>query len=577
MPWHIEQTKSGYCLHNSVTRAKVEGGCYAKLEDAEKHRLELYAASFADEQNLSPQHRLKALLTRACWGFGEFEPSVSTKALEQKLQYILEGKIHKAFTDAADELFIRGYLTRDERIALSGIIGDLLGEFGERVVEMAAAGAVVNAEDVDAVAHKSVLMAFKEMVKIRGNLCRQGGQFVACNGTGAPSKPKTGTTLGAGTKIPPAKAAPKPKGGSGKGKGKGKAAPKKTTPVKETAASKREAEKAKAKADAIETLKDVASPETIKALEDFSGGKQISEDQMAELTRQGLMELGDDGAPRMTTAGRSFNRAVANGDAQQARDVASRARDQISKAQQREADKLKKEEEKKKPKEEKPEEAAGGGSSSGKEEEGEAFESSLSPKDQKTLSDLASAGRFKNPPQDFIDQGLVRPAEDGNGFVVTPKGLTEAGLAPKAKTKSFSIFKDSNGDWRWVSRSSSNFRDKDGHWVSEASLEQAVALAEWADFRGPLRYWHVKGADIGDCDFQMVIDGFLIESGTFYDQQVGLKAFDEQDELGISLGFLFPKDEPLGSTFYNIAIFERSMLPAPKASNNDTVFQVLAA
>jgi hypothetical protein len=45
---------------------------------------------------------------------------------------ILEGKIHQSFTVAADQLFQRGYIDRDTRIALSGLIGDVLTDFGER-------------------------------------------------------------------------------------------------------------------------------------------------------------------------------------------------------------------------------------------------------------------------------------------------------------------------------------------------------------------------------------------------------------------------------------------------------------
>lgn len=45
----------------------------------------------------------------------------------------LESKIHQNFTEVADNLFGQGYLTREERIALSNAIGDALAAFNEAV------------------------------------------------------------------------------------------------------------------------------------------------------------------------------------------------------------------------------------------------------------------------------------------------------------------------------------------------------------------------------------------------------------------------------------------------------------
>lgn len=54
------------------------------------------------------------------------------KEASPTIRNMLEGKIHRAFTVTADMLFQRGYIDRDTRIALSGLIGDVLSEFGER-------------------------------------------------------------------------------------------------------------------------------------------------------------------------------------------------------------------------------------------------------------------------------------------------------------------------------------------------------------------------------------------------------------------------------------------------------------
>lgn len=52
-----------------------------------------------------------------------------------RLRNALEAAIHKVFTVAADNLHLEGYLSREERIALSGAIGDALTTFGEAIPE----------------------------------------------------------------------------------------------------------------------------------------------------------------------------------------------------------------------------------------------------------------------------------------------------------------------------------------------------------------------------------------------------------------------------------------------------------
>lgn len=49
------------------------------------------------------------------------------------LRALLEAGIHSSFTQQADQLFMRGYLNRDERIALSAAIGETLTKFGDMI------------------------------------------------------------------------------------------------------------------------------------------------------------------------------------------------------------------------------------------------------------------------------------------------------------------------------------------------------------------------------------------------------------------------------------------------------------
>lgn len=82
----------------------------------------------------------------------------ATKSLKSKAStvgQILQAKIHQAFTIAADELALRGYMDVAQRIALSGNIGDMLRAF-DAAVDAELAGAAVEPYDVDFVAAKGL-------------------------------------------------------------------------------------------------------------------------------------------------------------------------------------------------------------------------------------------------------------------------------------------------------------------------------------------------------------------------------------------------------------------------------------
>lgn len=164
---------------------------------------------------------------------------------------------------------------------------------------------------------------------------------------------------------------------------------------------------------------------------------------------------------------------------------------------------------------------------------------------------------------------------------------------PLPGEKSFRVFKQADGSYRWVTFSSSAFRDRDGEVVTAKALEAAVSRMDESGNHGPLRWWHVgaweypdgpeswqtwtagKGIDLGTCDFSMVYGRMLVESGAFKDATTG-KAFSEAaDNLEVSIAFSHPPDEPgEQKEFSNIHIFERSLLPAGMASNLLTRFYV---
>lgn len=140
----------------------------------------------------------------------------------------------------------------------------------------------------------------------------------------------------------------------------------------------------------------------------------------------------------------------------------------------------------------------------------------------------------------------------------------------------FLIFKDRNGVDRWLSYSSNGFKDREGEIVSTKMLEDAAEYASKTGNYGPLRLFHIPGADIGDCDFSGVQGRFLIESGTFRDDALGQagKAYLENcsEEIGVSIGFTHPVDALKDGVYHEGIITERSVCPLTMAANPFTSF-----
>ncbi len=153
----------------------------------------------------------------------------------------------------------------------------------------------------------------------------------------------------------------------------------------------------------------------------------------------------------------------------------------------------------------------------------------------------------------------------------------------KKTTKAFAVFKDASGAWRWISRTTTAFEDRDEEVISTRALEADCARAD-ADLRyGPLRWWHVgrpdplsaaapwgPGIDLGWCDFNAVSGRTLIESGTFKTEAIALAVAAKAPDLELSPGFFHAIGEPDASgVFHHIRRFERSLVPkwAGRASN----------
>jgi len=140
------------------------------------------------------------------------------------------------------------------------------------------------------------------------------------------------------------------------------------------------------------------------------------------------------------------------------------------------------------------------------------------------------------------------------------------------------VFKDSNsGLPRWLAVTSTAYRDRDGEIVSSEALKKAVAYGDATQERGPLRFWHVPGLDIGTTDFQATTDNgrFLVESGIITNPVMAKALQEKAGNWQMSIGFNHPKNQPdENGVFKDISIFERSITPPNKAANPFTSFSV---
>lgn len=180
-----------------------------------------------------------------------------------------------------------------------------------------------------------------------------------------------------------------------------------------------------------------------------------------------------------------------------------------------------------------------------------------------------------------IKDGDIRQAKDAiaNGKEAVAKQREkrrrEIENMSREKEASLSVFKDASGKYRWVLLSSNAYRDRDGEIVSIKALTADVARADTDKDYGPLRWWHVPGLDIGDCDFNAISGRMLVESGTFRSEAIGQAVFKAQKNLQASLGFRHPHTEPdHEKVYHNIRRFERSLTPTGRASNPFTKLMV---
>jgi hypothetical protein len=436
--------------------------------------------------------------------------------------------------------------------------------------------------------------------RIRGNLCNVHGRYGPCDGGKAGKKPK----------------------------GRKPAAPKKTDAQRAQERDAKRAQNVDAVAKRMADTDTGLSPSGSKALVAFAKGQQPDATQGAGLAQMGLAERASDGTYRMTPTGRAVVSAMQAGDYQRAVDAISRGTDASAKRQERATAQQSRRDATAKRQQDaagkraaaqmgrelakrQPSKAAAGGK---KKPEKPAAEKPLKvdmPKrgargSAPSVGGVAGAAANKKPvtpakpaketpekaPAKQIAPALREAAQslsDGkelsdadtqalirNGLARIVKGeivLTAAGQ--RATLKTFRVFKDASGKYRWVAQSSTAFQDRDKEIVSTKALADDCAFADETGSYGPLRWWHSPGLDLGDCDFNAMHGRVLIESGTFRTPAIAHKVARAASELEISLGFLHLPTEPdADGVFHHIRRFERSLVPRGKASNRFTAFSV---
>lgn len=198
-----------------------------------------------------------------------------------------------------------------------------------------------------------------------------------------------------------------------------------------------------------------------------------------------------------------------------------------------------------------------------------------------------SYGRASPPiPFDKFKARVISIAKrKGAAFVAQlPK---DWGVEEKEFMPALLVYKDATGADRWVTFSSNAYQDRDREIVSTAALEADVARADKEGNYGPLRWWHVgkpdpiaqtpgPGADIGTCDFNAMHGRVLVESGTFKNAKIAQAIKEAAPNLQVSIGYFHPRTEPDSAGVFNsIKRFERSLLPAGRASNPFTGLSVI--
>lgn len=159
------------------------------------------------------------------------------------------------------------------------------------------------------------------------------------------------------------------------------------------------------------------------------------------------------------------------------------------------------------------------------------------------------------------------------------KALETENTVTLPANRGFKVYRDLEGDLRWLSLSSNAFEDLDKELFTTKALEEAIEHADKTGERGPLLIYHVPSAEIGQCDYQAMAGRFLVESGTFDDTPLGRKAVEyftnSDEEHQVSIGYQYHLGDEEDGVYDWTRIIERSVTPYGAAANPWTDFKVI--
>ena len=141
----------------------------------------------------------------------------------------------------------------------------------------------------------------------------------------------------------------------------------------------------------------------------------------------------------------------------------------------------------------------------------------------------------------------------------------------------FYVTKDLEGNPRWLAVVSNKFYDREKEVFCEAAHREYVAWVDRTKEFPLAQVWHMPGSAFGVADFVSYSDGFLVESGTFYDKQFA-ENLAAMGELGVSHGYFYdPKDLDEEGVYRRYRQFEMTVLPPERAANLWTAFRADAS
>lgn len=177
---------------------------------------------------------------------------------------------------------------------------------------------------------------------------------------------------------------------------------------------------------------------------------------------------------------------------------------------------------------------------------------------------------------------LARAPQSPFGDKAMPKIRAAAkkfGIKISGKDTPLYIFKDKNGDWRWLGVFSNNYEDRSREIITEAAHKEFIEFLDAHPEQAPLfAPWHtLEAARKNRADFWDYVDGFMVIGGKLEENEAQvLFKVAEKNVLGMSHGF-FPMfyDPQDKNAITKYRSFEVSDLPLTNADNPWTGISIL--